>query len=200
MEPTDATATVVLVRHAESEWNASGRWQGHADPPLSATGSLQARALAERMAGQRATVLVSSDLRRAVETAEALGDVLGLAPKSDPRLRELDVGRWSGLRRDEIAALDPEGLARFESGDPRVRPGGGESRAAIRARARRAIAHWIGLEPHGRIVVVTHLGFIRALLPGEDPDNAQWLEVTARDALTRRRRHDAREAVSHKSL
>jgi len=200
MEPTDARATVVLVRHAESEWNASGRWQGHADPPLSPRGELQARALAERMAGERATLLISSDLRRACQTAEALGAVLGLEPKIDPRLRELDVGRWSGLHRSEIEAIAPEALARFESGDPRVRPGGGESRAELRARSRRAIADWVASEPDGRIVVVTHLGFIRALLPGEDPDNAQTVEVSAHDALTRRRRHDARVAESHKSL
>jgi len=193
-DPNAASGRIVLVRHAQSEWNATGRWQGHADPPLSTEGELQARALAERMAGEPAALLVSSDLRRALRTAEWLGTVLGIDPKIDPHLRELDVGAWSGLRREEIEAVDAEGLARFESGDPRVRPGGGESRSAIRRRARRAIVRWIAAEPHGRIVVVTHLGFIRALLPGEEPGNAQAVEVSAHDALTRRRRHDARLA------
>lgn len=200
MDPRSATATVVLVRHAQSEWNASGRWQGHADPPLSPEGEAQARALAERMRGRTASLLISSDLRRAVQTAAPLADVLGLEPRVDAALRELDVGRWSGLVRDEIEAMDPDALARFESGDPGFRPGGGESRAALRRRARRAIRRWLAEEPAGRIVVVTHLGFIRALLPGEDPDNAQLVEVTAHDALTRRKRHDARVAVSHRSL
>jgi broad specificity phosphatase PhoE len=200
MDPRSATATVVLVRHAQSEWNASGRWQGHADPPLSPEGEAQARALAERMRGQAASLLVSSDLRRAVQTAAPLAEVLGLEHRVDAALRELDVGRWSGLVRDEIEALDAAALARFESGDPAFRPGDGESRAALRRRARRAIRHWIAEQPAGRIVVVTHLGFIRALLPGEDPDNAQLVEVTAHDALTRRKRHDARVAVSHRSL
>jgi len=200
MEPTAARATVTLVRHAESEWNASARWQGHADPPLSPRGEAQVRALAERMTGQRAALLVSSDLRRALQTAEAIGRVLGIDPVVDPMLRELDVGCWSGLRREEIEALDPDGLVRFESGDPRVRPGGGETRSEIRRRARCAIARWLAAQPEGRIVVVTHLGFIRALLPGEDPDNADLVEVSAQDALTRRKRYDAREAVSHRSL
>ncbi len=200
METTDARVRVSLIRHAESEWNASGRWQGHADPPLSTRGQQQARDLAERMAGQPASILLSSDLQRARQTAEPLAAMLGIPLQVDPRLRELDVGRWSGLRRDEIEALDPDGLARFDSGDPAFRPGAGESRREIRARARHAIAHWIAHQPEGRIVVVTHLGFIRALLPSEEPDNAGVIEVTAHDALTRRRIFDARLPVSTRSL
>jgi probable phosphoglycerate mutase len=200
MKPTDAPVRVSLIRHAESEWNASGRWQGHADPPLSVRGVLQARELAERMVGERASILLCSDLRRARQTAEPLAAVLGLPLQIDPRLRELDVGRWSGLRRDEIEALDPDGLVRFESGDPGFRPGDGESRREIRTRARHAIAHWIGRQPEGRIMIVTHLGFIRALLPSEEPDNAGVVDVSARDALTRRRIFDAKHPASNRSL
>lgn len=186
MDPFDARATVLLVRHAESEWNASGRWQGHADPPLSSRGEEQARALGERMQGERATLLICSDLRRAVQTAAPVAAALGVEPDLDPLLRELDVGSWSGLRRPEIEAIDPETLVRFEAGEPTVRPGGGETRAEIRERAHRAMARRIAANPDGRIVVVTHLGFIRALLPGEEPDNAGTIEVTAHDLLTRR--------------
>lgn len=200
MQSTDAPVLVSLIRHAESEWNASGRWQGHADPPLSARGRQQARELAERMAGARASILLCSDLQRAHQTAEPLAVALGIPLQIDPRLRELDVGRWSGLRRDEIEALDPDGLVRFESGDPAFRPGAGESRREIRARARRAIAHWIARQPEGRIVIVTHLGFIRALLPSEEPDNAGVVDVSARDALTRRRIFDAQHPASNRSL
>jgi len=200
MDSVDASVLVSLVRHAESEWNAAGLWQGHADPPLSARGLSQVRELAARMAGQRASLLLCSDLLRARQTAEPLAEVLGAPLQVDPRLRELDVGIWSGLRREEIERLDPEGLARFESGDPGFRPGDGESRREIRARARRAIAHWITQQPVGRIVVVTHLGFIRALLPSEEPDNTGVVEVTARDALTRRRLFDASRPPSTRSL
>lgn len=200
MDPLDARATVVLVRHAQSEWNATGRWQGHADPPLTPRGEAQARALGERMAGERVSLLLCSDLRRTVQTAQPIAESLGLAVATDPRLRELDVGSWSGLRRSEIESIDPETLARFEAGNPAVRPGGGESRGEIRARAHRALAHWISVEPHGRIVIVTHLGFIRALLPGEEPENTGMVEVSAREALTRRRLHDERVEPSSKSL
>lgn len=200
MDSIDASVLVSLVRHAESEWNATGRWQGHADPPLSARGAEQARELAARLTGQPASLLLCSDLLRARQTAEPLAEALGVPLQVDPRLRELDVGTWSGLRREEIERLDPDGLARFESGDPAFRPGDGESRREIRARARRAISHWITEQPVGRIVIVTHLGFIRALLPSEEPDNTGVVEVTARDALTRRRIFDASRPASIRSL
>ena len=138
------------------------------------------------MQGERATLLICSDLRRAVQTAAPVAAALGVEPDLDPLLRELDVGSWSGLRRPEIEAIDPETLVRFEAGEPTVRPGGGETRAEIRERAHRSMARRIAANPDGRIVVVTHLGFIRALLPGEEPDNAGTIEVTGHDLLTRR--------------
>jgi len=145
---------LLLVRHAESEWNATGRWQGHADPPLSPAGRAQARALAEAIAplleARRPSLLVCSDLSRAIETARALGAACGLDPVPDPRLRELDVGSWSGLTEPEIRRSEAEAGA--------------------------------------RIVIVTHLGFIRALQPGVEPDNTGWHLVSASDALARRTR------------
>ena len=82
---------LVLIRHAESTWNASGRWQGQSDVPLSPRGQLQVRALAGRLWELEADRLIASDLRRAQETAMALGE-----PELDPRFREIDVGEWAG--------------------------------------------------------------------------------------------------------
>lgn len=166
---------LLLVRHAESAWNADGRWQGHADPPLSARGHAQAAALARALADERIDRLLSSDLTRALETARAIGAVHGLAPQPDPRLRELDVGCWSGRSRGEIEALDADTLARFRAGDPDARPGGGETRREIRLRVRTAMREIAASLPGRRIAVVTHLGVIRALLPGSQPGNADWL-------------------------
>ncbi|MBW2270885.1 MAG: histidine phosphatase family protein [Deltaproteobacteria bacterium] len=192
MDTPASHCELLLIRHAESEWNASGRWQGHADPPLSDHGLSQAQALAESLAqalgDERPRLLLSSDLRRAWQTAEAVGRSMGLAPHPDPRLRELDIGNWSGLERDEILARDPDGLARFEAGGLEVRPGGGETRHEIRVRARRTMAEWVEENPIGLIIVVTHLGFLRALLPGEELGNAEWIRLTASDALSRRAR------------
>lgn len=166
---------VLLIRHAESEWNAAGRWQGQADPPLSERGVAQAEALAERLRGAPADVLRCSDLDRARRTAEILGAAWDRVPVLDPRFRELDVGDWAGLSRDDIARKDPETLAAFEAGDPDARPGGGETRREIRLRVRAAAAALLEEHAGQRIALVTHLGVIRALQPGSDPGNAETI-------------------------
>jgi XTP/dITP diphosphohydrolase len=176
-----APAQFVLIRHAESIWNAEERWQGQADPPLSPRGVAQAEAVAQKLATRRADAVLCSDLRRARETAEIVGRALGLAPQPDPRLRELDVGRWAGLTRREIEALDPEALRRFEAEDPDVRAGEGESRAEIRARVRRAFREIARAHPGERLIVVTHLGVVRALRPGTNLDNAESVSLSADD-------------------
>jgi XTP/dITP diphosphohydrolase len=174
-----APAQFVLIRHAESTWNAAERWQGHADPPLSERGIAQAEAVARAVAAQRADRLLCSDLQRARATAEIVGRALGLAPSADPRLRELDVGRWAGLTRREIEALDAASLSRFEAEDPEERAGGGESRREIRARVRRAFHELARAHPGERLVVVTHLGVVRALRPGTDLANAESVAISA---------------------
>jgi probable phosphoglycerate mutase len=158
-----AAASFLLVRHGESMWNAEGRWQGHADPPLSERGVAQAEALARALDRGATDLLLSSDLRRAWETAEIIGRAVALSPRRDPRLRELDVGRLSGLTRAEIAARDPIELARFDSGDQRARAGGAESRAELRDRVRRAFRELVEEWPGARVIAVTHLGVVRAL-------------------------------------
>jgi probable phosphoglycerate mutase len=174
---------LLCIRHAESTWNAAGRWQGQADPPLSAAGREAAEGLAKRLAEELADCagLVSSDLLRARETAGILGRALGREPEHWPLLREADVGSWSGRASAEIESLWPDDYRRFRAGDPELRPGGGESRRALRARALagvRALEERFGAGP---IVVVTHLGWIRALVPGLVLENAGtlWLDGAA---------------------
>lgn len=170
---------LLLIRHAESTWNAAGRWQGHADLPLSARGRIQAEALGSELEEQGIDVLLSSDLLRAAQTAAILGKAFGLEPILDARLRELDIGRWAGLTRAEIAERDPEALARFEIGDPDARAGGGESRRELRSRVR-AFAHQLCWQHAGRLVaVVAHMGAIRALRPGVLLANTGWCLTAA---------------------
>ena len=130
----------VLIRHGESTWNAAGRWQGHGDPPLSERGREQAARLAAELASAGIEVIVASDLLRAAETAAILGAVFGVAPASDARLRELDIGRWTGWTRAEIEARDRAGLEDFESGAADARAGGGECRREIAVRVHRAVS------------------------------------------------------------
>jgi len=174
------TSDLLLIRHAESTWNAIGRWQGHGDPPLSARGREQADALAEALAGLSPAFVVTSDLSRAIETGAPLARALGVAATTCPGLRELDVGSWTGLTRAQIATRDPDALARFESGADDAPAGGGEARDALARRSREALAR-LSREALARrserpIAVVTHLGVIRALA-GRELGHAEWVRM-----------------------
>lgn len=107
---------VLLVRHGESTWNAEGRWQGQADPPLSDRGREQARAAATHLPA--ATAVVASDLERARETAALLVATRALDVVIDTDLRERDAGAFSGLTRADIHDRFPGALP----DDPRRRP------------------------------------------------------------------------------
>ena len=101
---------LLVVRHAESVWNLHGRWQGHADPPLSVAGAAQARAAAANL--DRVECVVSSDLDRARETAEIIAESLSAGPVTcDPGWRERDVGLWQGLTTEQIERDFPGDLA-----------------------------------------------------------------------------------------
>src|SRR3546814_3323938 len=92
---------VLLVRHGQSEWNATGRWQGQADPPLTDLGRAQAHHAARSLGVVDA--IVASDLQRAADTALIISGELGVGPVVlDEGLRERDAGEWSGLTRAEI--------------------------------------------------------------------------------------------------
>jgi probable phosphoglycerate mutase len=146
-----------LVRHGQSTWNAESRWQGQADPPLTALGEQQARAAAERLAtADPFDAIWASDLVRARRTAELVADHLGLVVQLDERLRERDAGEWTGLTRPEIEARYPGALAARQS------PPGFELDEPLLARvvpALRAIAAGDG----GRVLVVTHGGIVRTV-------------------------------------
>jgi probable phosphoglycerate mutase len=109
--------TLFVARHGQTDWNLEHRWQGWADPPLNATGRAQAAELGEAMTGRGIAAVVSSDLRRAAETAEIAAARLGLPVELDSRLREVDVGEWSGLTSSEVEARYPAGYRRRREGD-----------------------------------------------------------------------------------
>jgi broad specificity phosphatase PhoE len=124
--------------------------------------------------------LIASDLARCAETAAILGAHWGIVPRPDPRLREIDIGAWTGLTREQIEQREADLLARFEAEDLEARPGGGETRLEIRARVRAAAAELAQAHRGRRVALVTHLGAIRALVPGAELANADWLRVPAR--------------------
>jgi probable phosphoglycerate mutase len=155
---------VVLWRHGQTRWNLEDRFQGHTDVELDGTGVEQAQRSARLLAALRPHAIVSSDLRRARDTAEALARLSGLAVKEDPRLRETYGGTWQGLTVREIRALDAEAYALWRSGAD-VPAGGAESRSDVAARVLPAIVEALEPVPAGEtLVVVTHGGSARAAI------------------------------------
>lgn len=149
--PTD----VLIVRHGQSTWNALGRWQGHADPPLSEHGRVQALA-ARRALDGAFDAAYASDLRRARETAElAIGHLHDVV--TDPALRERAAGEWEGLTR---ADLDERWPGWQETG---WRPDGFETDVDVLARVLPALDRLAVRHGPGRLFVVTHGGVVRAL-------------------------------------
>jgi probable phosphoglycerate mutase len=148
---------LVLVRHGETVWNAEGRWQGQADVELSDLGRRQAEVTARHLAAAHPdTALVArSDSVRVAATSAPLEALLGVEVVVDRRLREIDVGAWSGRTKSEIRITDPEGWAAYDRGGP-VPIGGGERVSDLRARMRRALDDVIGRVGEGTAIVVTH--------------------------------------------
>jgi 2,3-bisphosphoglycerate-dependent phosphoglycerate mutase len=157
MEPT----TILLARHGETDWNAVGRWQGHTDRALTERGRRQAVELAERLANDEIDAVYSSDLLRAVETAEPVAKRLGLPLQTLPELREVDVGTWAGLTRDEVAKRFPDGFRRWSEWQTGWEDG--ETYDEMGERVVGAILRLAGEHPGERILVVSHGGAIRAL-------------------------------------
>jgi broad specificity phosphatase PhoE len=162
---------VLLARHGETDDNAARRFQGHRDPPLNDLGRAQARALGEELAGAGIRELWSSPLQRAHETATIAGRELGLQPRLDPRLMEVDVGDWAGRLYDDLRADDPELFAAWRSGSPAFRFPGGESLEEQGERVAAAIEEIAGAAQLP-VLVVCHGGVIREarrVLAGDPP-------------------------------
>jgi broad specificity phosphatase PhoE len=158
--------TLIFIRHGETEWNRSGRWQGHADVPLSDEGREQAQRLAARLKREGPTFdgLYASDLGRALETAQIVAQELGLEVHPLVELREIHVGAWSGLTSDEIRTRFPEEWEQAERGRDFRRGGHGESLADFRARIVHAVERLVETHPDQRLLVATHGGAVRAVL------------------------------------
>jgi broad specificity phosphatase PhoE len=157
---------LVLWRHGQTAWNAEQRFQGHTDIGLDDVGREQAERAARILAGVAPTVIVSSDLARAVETAAALHAVTGVEVHTDERLRETYGGAWQGKTIDEIRATDAAAYDLWRADTAiDVRAGGGETRSQLAQRAVPAIMDALGLAPAGAtVVVVSHGGTVRAAL------------------------------------
>ena len=156
--PTLAVPRLILWRHGRTEWNASGRFQGQLDPPLDQQGRNQAALAAPHLVAgglkPGETIVISSDLSRAAQTAATLTALLGVPLHLDARLREHGMGAWEGRTRDEVAKKYPDQYGDWMAGRA-VRGRGGEAPEAVADRAMAALAT---LPEVPVAVVVTHGG------------------------------------------
>ena len=155
---------LILVRHGRTGWNAEGRYQGHADPPLDSTGQSQAAQLADGLSPFGPALVVSSDLTRARQTAERIAQASGCGIRLDPGLREQDLGGWTGLSDSEAADAYPQEHRAWKAGLT-GRRGGGESEGEVVCRMVDAVARALADAPGGGpVIVVSHGLAIQALL------------------------------------
>ncbi|QNH54089.1 histidine phosphatase family protein [Selenomonas timonae] len=155
---------IIIIRHGETEWNKTGRFQGHSDVPLSAEGRTQAAALGKNLIVDHVDAIYASDLTRAMETAAPLAARFGLPVISDPQLRELNFGAWEGRNFNDVNAENPNAMKNFytdpEQADiPESEPFP-EFQRRVAGRVREIVAH----ERGKRVVIVSHGASIRILL------------------------------------
>ena len=160
---------LILLRHGQTDYNVTGRMQGHLDSVLTAVGHEQAATAAPVLAALEPDRVVSSDLQRAVDTAEVVGAACGLAVKFDARLRETHLGDWQGCTVPEIDVDYPGAIATWRS-DPTWAPPGGESRVDVVARSRPVVdeldVEFGDSDGSSTVLLVAHGGLIAGLVTG----------------------------------
>jgi alpha-ribazole phosphatase len=155
-----------LVRHGETDWNLTRRYQSHSDMPLNQNGIQQAQSLAKRLSKERIDAIYSSDLWRTMETANCIAKEYKpvLVVQSDPRWRELSFGNWDGLNHEEIQAGWQMEINRWYADPVNSCPPEGETILQLSERVRSA---WDELQSQHKdetVLLVSHGGTIQVLL------------------------------------
>jgi broad specificity phosphatase PhoE len=164
---------VFLVRHGATPLTADDRFAGSSDVPLGPEGHIQVERLAERLAAAPLAAVYSSPLRRSVTTATVVASPHGLVPVLADGLREIDHGRWEGLRRDEVQRMFPEEYAAWERDPVNLAPLGGETGQQVLARALPVMNDIILRHAGQSVLVVAHKATNRLLI-------ANWLGIELR--------------------
>ncbi|HKM43286.1 MAG TPA: histidine phosphatase family protein [Limnochordia bacterium] len=156
--------TIIFIRHGETLWNKERRYQGQLDSPLSAQGLLQAEQVGEFLRKRPIDVVYSSDLKRALLTAESIAKHHQLSPLADQRLREMSFGVWEGLTRKEAKAKYPDLWIARGDDHLNTRIPQGELPHEVIQRLRSFLAECTSKAEHQTIVVVSHGGTLRFTL------------------------------------
>ncbi len=159
-----ASTWLYLIRHGEVECAGEGRFFGHTDVGLSATGLRQAVSLARRLGSEPIAAVYASDLCRARASAAPLAEARGLVPVPIPALREMAMGRWEGLTFAEMRARDPDLVAAWLRDLTAFPFPGGESLRDLRERVIPALGEILARHAGQRIAVVAHGGTNRVIL------------------------------------
>jgi 2,3-bisphosphoglycerate-dependent phosphoglycerate mutase len=157
---------LLVIRHAETDWNREHRWQGQTDIPLNATGHAQAQALLAALRGlsPRPAAFISSDLLRARQTAQPLAEAWGLPLATDAGWREQHFGQWEGLDLPAIRATQQDLWPAWVEHDADFAlPGGGESTRRFHARVMSALQRAAAQHSGQTIAVLTHGGALDML-------------------------------------
>jgi alpha-ribazole phosphatase/probable phosphoglycerate mutase len=158
--------TLYIIRHGKTEGAEERRYKGHIDVPLSEEGLAQVRALAEFLkdTGINGSHIYSSDLKRAVQTAEAIRQSLGCGLTIEPRLRERSFGLWEGMTFEEIVRQWPDAFENWRADPLRFHPPEGESTVEVRDRLMQAMEEIIQRHEGQQVFIVAHGGVNRVLL------------------------------------
>jgi glucosyl-3-phosphoglycerate phosphatase len=192
---TQPVRRLILIRHGQTEWNVDGRMQGQLDTELTEVGRSQAKEAARELAARRPVVLVSSDLRRAWDSATILAENCAepVVLRAEPRLRETSLGEWEGLDHTAVDQRYPGARMRWRF-DATVAPPGGENRLDVAARAVPVVTELLAELPEWAerpVILVAHGGLIAALVGAllelaveswpalGGLGNASWVELSA---------------------
>ncbi|MGM0601825.1 MAG: alpha-ribazole phosphatase [Bacillota bacterium] len=155
---------ILLIRHGETEWNKKHIFQGKKDTELNSTGIEQAYKLSEYLAQKDYQFLYSSDLKRAVRTAEIIGKPNNLEPVKDSRIREMNFGNWEGSSFSEISKKDAETLKKWREDPLNNAPTGGEKLSEFISRITEFFNFLADRHKGEKTIVVTHGGVIKVWL------------------------------------
>lgn len=167
---------LLMLRHGQTIWNAQRRYQGQSDVPLDETGLRQVQTLARHFASQHVDAIYSSDLQRAMQTAQPVAAALGKPVVADSRLREVAFGAWEGLTYLDIQKRWPDEYAAWQHDPVTHIPPGGENLAQVAQRVG-AVVDEIRQKNEGQtVLLVAHGGALRAIICHalELPSHAFW--------------------------
>ena len=164
--------TVWLIRHGATDWNAQLRWQGHIDIPLNEEGHAQAALVAQELKDRPLVGILSSDLRRAHQTAQAVAAPHALEVFTTDKLREVHVGDLEGLTTPEvIERFDPVDVARWRDERDLDWPfPNGESKREALHRGLTAINGFVRWTDGPEVAIVCHSLILRLVVHALFPD------------------------------